>query len=151
MAVSLSGLDLSFLKNSPPAVPSLAADEARQIEMRSVRASKRSDLPCPRIILDRTEYRSMETGEMITSRNQHREHLKRHKLIELGNEKPRIESPEEKRRKHLAEIRKDLLKALEQKRQGYVEPPVERADDTIIVSTTPTRSNAKKAAPKIIT
>lgn len=31
-------------------------------------------------------YKSMVTGEMITSRSKHREHLKRHDLIEVGNE-----------------------------------------------------------------
>ena len=32
-------------------------------------------------------YKSMQTGEMITSRSKHRSHLKQHGLIELGNEK----------------------------------------------------------------
>lgn len=31
-------------------------------------------------------YRSMATGEMITSRKEHREHLKKHGLREVGNE-----------------------------------------------------------------
>lgn len=31
-------------------------------------------------------YRSMVTGEMINSRSQHREHLKAHRLVEVGNE-----------------------------------------------------------------
>ena len=31
-------------------------------------------------------YRSMVTGEMITSRSGHREHLKAHQLVEVGNE-----------------------------------------------------------------
>lgn len=31
-------------------------------------------------------YRSMITGEMITSRSQHREHLKKHNCFEIGNE-----------------------------------------------------------------
>lgn len=37
-------------------------------------------------IPDITPYKSMATGEMITSRSQHREHLKRHNLYEIGNE-----------------------------------------------------------------
>ena len=36
-------------------------------------------------------YKSMATGEMITSRSQHREHLKEHRLNEIGNEMPYIE------------------------------------------------------------
>lgn len=31
-------------------------------------------------------YRSMVTGEMINSRSAHREHLKAHRLVEVGNE-----------------------------------------------------------------
>lgn len=31
-------------------------------------------------------YRSMATGEMIDGRKAHREHLKRHKLVEVGTE-----------------------------------------------------------------
>lgn len=33
-------------------------------------------------------YKSMITGEAITSRSQHREHLRRHGCEEMGNEKP---------------------------------------------------------------
>jgi hypothetical protein len=38
-------------------------------------------------------YQSMQTGEMITSRSQHRNHLKQHGLIELGNEKIKETKP----------------------------------------------------------
>lgn len=31
-------------------------------------------------------YKSMVTGEMITSRAKHREHLKRHNMVEVGND-----------------------------------------------------------------
>jgi len=33
------------------------------------------------------DYRSPVDGKMITDKTQHREHLKRHDLIEVGNEK----------------------------------------------------------------
>lgn len=36
-------------------------------------------------------YQSMITGEMITSRSQHREHLKMHNATEIGNELPYME------------------------------------------------------------
>lgn len=39
-----------------------------------------------RVNADIQPYQSMATGEWITSRVKHREHLKRHKLIEVGNE-----------------------------------------------------------------
>jgi hypothetical protein len=41
----------------------------------------------PMVISDIRPYRSMRTGEMITGRAQHREHLNRHGLTEVGNER----------------------------------------------------------------
>lgn len=38
------------------------------------------------IITDIQPYKSIATGEVINSRSQHREMLKRHNLVELGNE-----------------------------------------------------------------
>lgn len=46
-------------------------------------------LPDPRtplIMGDISPYKSMITGEMIQGRRQHREHLKMHNCIEVGNE-----------------------------------------------------------------
>ena len=40
----------------------------------------------PMVMGDIKPYQSMVTGEMITSRSQHRDHLKAHKVIEVGNE-----------------------------------------------------------------
>lgn len=34
-------------------------------------------------------YRSQQTGEWIDGRKQHREHLKAHGLVEVGNEQPK--------------------------------------------------------------
>lgn len=42
----------------------------------------------PMIMGDIQPYQSMATGEMIMGRRQHREHLKQHRLVEIGNEKP---------------------------------------------------------------
>lgn len=39
------------------------------------------------IVPDIQGYKSMATGEWISSRSEHREHLKRHNLVEIGNEK----------------------------------------------------------------
>jgi len=44
----------------------------------------------PHVIRDLEPYQSMVTGEMITSRSQHRDHLKRHHVVELGNDKPTL-------------------------------------------------------------
>jgi hypothetical protein len=40
----------------------------------------------PFVAADMSPYRSMITGEMISSRSQHRAHLKAHNCIEIGNE-----------------------------------------------------------------
>lgn len=53
-------------------------------------------------------YKSMITGEMITSRAKHREHLRRHGYVEVGNDssltKPRTSFPDA-----APEKRKELL------------------------------------------
>lgn len=42
---------------------------------------------CPAMVIaDIQPYRSMATGEMITSRSHHKNHLKDHGLVEVGNE-----------------------------------------------------------------
>ena len=40
----------------------------------------------PMIMGDIAPYRSMATGEIIGGRRQHREHLRQHQLVEIGNE-----------------------------------------------------------------
>lgn len=40
------------------------------------------------IMSDIAPYQSVITGETITSRSKHREHLKQHNCIEVGSEKP---------------------------------------------------------------
>ena len=45
-----------------------------------------ADPNAPMVIPDIQPYQSMATGEIITSRSQHRDHLRQHKLIEIGNE-----------------------------------------------------------------
>ena len=46
-------------------------------------------ITAPHVVADIQPYKSMITGEMITSRSQHRSHLKKHGMIEVGNEKPK--------------------------------------------------------------
>ena len=48
----------------------------------------------PMVLSDIQPYRSMIDGTMITSRSQHRTHLKDHGCIEVGNEK--MEAPKRK-------------------------------------------------------
>jgi len=42
----------------------------------------------PMVMGDIPPYKSMVTGEMITSRSRHREHLREHGMVELGNDCP---------------------------------------------------------------
>lgn len=46
----------------------------------------------PMVIADIQPYRSMATGEMIEGRVKHKDHLRRHNLIEVGND---IQKPSE--------------------------------------------------------
>ena len=84
------------------------------------KSASRSDLPCPMIIPDRVEYRSTIDGSMITGRKQHRDHLKAHGCIEIGNEAPKEKSVRVKIDKD--EIARDIKTAIEQVKAGYVPP-----------------------------
>lgn len=42
------------------------------------------------VIADIAPYQSMQTGEMIGGRRQHREHLRQHGLVEIGNEHDKL-------------------------------------------------------------
>lgn len=55
-------------------------------------------------------YKSMVTGEMITSRSRHREHLRRHGLRELGND-PAIYRPHQNIPDAAPQQRKELIRA----------------------------------------
>lgn len=48
---------------------------------------RRRDPVAPMVMPDIAGYQSMATGEWIGSRSTHREHLRQHRLIEIGNEK----------------------------------------------------------------
>lgn len=65
----------------------------------------------PMVMRDVSAYQSMVTGQMIDGRAQHREHLKAHDLVEIGNEgmKQRISHDID-----TADIAADLKRAIEQ-------------------------------------
>lgn len=48
--------------------------------------AQRSELPMPMVIRDIGEYSSPIDGERITSRSQHRDHMRAHGVTEVGNE-----------------------------------------------------------------
>lgn len=55
--------------------------------------------PMPHVIGDIKPYRSMIDGSLITSRSQHREHLRMHGCVEIGNDsslskpRPPVQAP----------------------------------------------------------
>jgi hypothetical protein len=58
------------------------------VDGKLVEKSRRySEQVAPIIMPDIQPYQSMADGTMITSRSHHREHLKQHNCIEIGNEK----------------------------------------------------------------
>lgn len=70
----------------------------------------------PAIQPDNVCYRSMVTGEMITSRTAHKNHLKEHKLIEVGNEKPKPRNTEISKAEKWA-LRKEIAQRLDHARR----------------------------------
>ena len=63
----------------------------------------------PMVIGDIKPYQSMIDGRMITSRSQHREHLKANKCVEIGNETKYLQPKE--RQEIRPEARKELIRA----------------------------------------
>lgn len=62
------------------------------------------------VVPDIQPYQSMVNGEMITSRSQHREHLKKHNCFEIGNEisaameRPKPKADREALRRTIADV-----------------------------------------------
>lgn len=63
----------------------------------------------PFVIGDIDPYKSMITGETIQGRRQHRDHLRQHGCIEVGNEKMKPRTPTPISRE---EIRRDLSQVM---------------------------------------
>ena len=57
----------------------------------------------PGIMPDIQPYQSMADGSMITSRSQHRAHLRQHNCVEIGNEKMESRAP-------VKDTRRDVLR-----------------------------------------
>lgn len=73
------------------------------------------EVHAPMVMGDIQPYQSMATGEMIQSRSRHREHLKQHGLVEVGNETKYISQrkeiePPKGLKQRIAEIARDKLK-----------------------------------------
>lgn len=63
---------------------------------RKAAGANRSSLPCPMIWSDIEPYRNVAVdGKMITSRSEHRQMLRDHGLVEVGNDYPKPRQPVE--------------------------------------------------------
>lgn len=73
-------------------------------------APKESELARPMVIRDIEPYQNMIDGRMIKSRSEHRELLKRHNCIEIGNEKmqTKIVAPQTNRRETITRQLSDM-------------------------------------------
>ena len=70
-----------------------------------------SDLGAPMVVADIKPYRSTITGEEISGRRQHRDHLRAHGCVELGNDMPK--APTGPRRPPKAEVVADIKRSME--------------------------------------
>lgn len=62
-----------------------------EYEMKQARGVKRSSLPSPQVMRDIQPFANIAVdGKEISSRSQKREMMKQHNLVEVGNEKPRL-------------------------------------------------------------
>lgn len=98
-------------------------DPSRPKGKRMVEIASQDRVISHNVVPDVSPYRSMITGEVISGRAQHREHLKRHDCIEVGNEKPDFTpKPQEIDREA---VRHDILRAKDQIEAG-MQPTLER-------------------------
>ena len=65
----------------------------------------------PMVFGDIEPYQSMVTGEMITSRSKHREHLREHGLREIGNEVDKLYTAYDRIPDVAPQQRKEIIRA----------------------------------------
>ena len=87
--------------------PTLGAKEALESwEIKQQQEKQQQETKFHYYCPDIQPYQSMATGEMIGGRSQHREHLKKHNLTEIGNEtkylKPKEYKPDPSIREEVA-------------------------------------------------
>jgi len=76
------------------------------------------------VVRDIEPYRSVITGERVGGRRQHRDHLRAHGCVEVGNDMPTSKTPAVDRES----IRQDLKRAVEVGMMPEVKHAVERAN-----------------------
>lgn len=68
----------------------------------------------PMVVADIQPYRSMVTGEMITSRSHHARHLRQHGVVEVGNEPmTQKKTPWIEQKKQKDELRREIAARLD--------------------------------------
>lgn len=87
------GYSLAFGERKPARGSFIWDSEKGEMVNKADYYSNRVEANAPMVINDIQPYKSMQTGEMITSRSTHRNHLKQHGLIEIGNEKTKESKP----------------------------------------------------------
>lgn len=68
------------------------------------------------VMPDIQPYRSMADGSMIQGRRQHREHLREHNCIEIGNETKHLKPYGDYKPKG---VKEDLIRAYQKHREGH--------------------------------
>ena len=76
-----------------------------------VEIKPRSESKTADIMTDIKPYKSMITGETITSRSHHRNHLRDHECVEVGNETATLMNHYDKLPNNLDKSRHELVKA----------------------------------------
>lgn len=74
---------------------------------------------------DLEPYKSMQTGEIIQGRKQHRDHLRAHGLVEVGNE---YNAMTKRERKEAPPVEQTVRRAMEAYEQGYRPRPMSRQE-----------------------
>lgn len=95
--------------NKPVTRGSFVWDESQQkMVPKEEYYANRTESSAPMVIGDIQPYQSMVTGEEITSRSKHREHLRQHGMVEVGNEVGFFQKTQEKKREHSQQEIKQL-------------------------------------------
>jgi hypothetical protein len=100
------------MEHNAPKIPWFAEESARNVAaMKAGAGPERSGVS---VMRDIGEYKSPLDGSMITSRSQHRDHMQRHGVIEVGNERHVPASID--RRAERREMVGDIKRSIEQLR-----------------------------------
>jgi hypothetical protein len=105
--------------------------------------SKRSDtVAAPMLIKDIGEYVSPLDGQHITSRSQHRDHMRAHEVVEVGNDRlPR--APD------VQKVDRDLGMAIKRRYEEVVAMPQAQYDDHIATQRAEHQAIGELATPTV--